>query len=158
MELTESSLWWVKDPKLTRFRHARTRLIDLVDGLGRAADDPKRAPSSKPLLDSSFNDWEISQSRLACWLLTLVPAYQHIIGMGESAVPLMLRELRDDPDPDHWFSALKAITEADPVPDEVRGNVKAMADAWVAWGEQEGYLTDELLGSSRSLPASQFHQ
>lgn len=67
-------------------------------------------------------------------------AYQHIIGMGWDAVPLMLRELRDDPDPDHWFSALEAITEADPVPEEQWGNIKAMAAAWVEWGEREGCI------------------
>ena len=72
--------------------------------------------------------------------MVLIPAYQHIIGMGWDAVPLMLRELRDDPDPDHWFSALEAITEADPVPEEQWGNIKAMAAAWVEWGEREGCI------------------
>ena len=72
--------------------------------------------------------------------MTLVPAYQHIIGMGSVAVPLMLRQLRDDPNPAHWFSALEAITEANPVPDECRGNIKAMAEAWVQWGKREGCI------------------
>lgn len=72
--------------------------------------------------------------------MTFVPAYQHIIGMGSVAVPLMLRQLRDDPNPAHWFAALEAITETNPVPAESRGNVKAMADAWVRWGEREGRI------------------
>ncbi len=38
------------------------------------------------------------------------PAYQEIISLGEAVVPLLLRELAREPD--HWFSALKAITGA----------------------------------------------
>src|SRR5688572_18926849 len=41
------------------------------------------------------------------------PAYQEIVGMGQSVVPLLLAELRREPD--DWFWALHAITGADPV-------------------------------------------
>ena len=67
----------------------------------------------------------------------LHPAYQEIIGMGKSAVPLLLAELRREPD--DWFWALHAITGAQPVPAENRGDVKAMADAWLQWGLAQGY-------------------
>src|SRR5881227_755850 len=60
------------------------------------------------------------------------PAYQEIIGMGERAVPLLLAELRREPD--DWFWALHAITGANPVPAASRGNVRAMAEAWLRWG------------------------
>jgi hypothetical protein len=46
----------------------------------------------------------------------LHPAYQEIIGMGEVAVPLLLAEMRREPD--DWFWALHAITGAKPVPAE----------------------------------------
>jgi hypothetical protein len=62
----------------------------------------------------------------------LHPAYQEIIGMGKAAVPLLLAELRREPD--DWFWALHAFTGARPVPAECRGNLKAMADAWLQWG------------------------
>jgi len=68
----------------------------------------------------------------------LHPAYQEIIGMGEGAVPLLLMELRREPD--DWFWALHAITGANPVPAAGRGNVRAMTDAWVQWGREKGYL------------------
>jgi hypothetical protein len=60
------------------------------------------------------------------------PPYQRIIGMGISVVPLILEELRREPD--QWFWGLEAITEENPVPPEAAGNVRAMARAWIQWG------------------------
>jgi hypothetical protein len=68
----------------------------------------------------------------------LHPAYQRIIGMGPAAIPLILRELERRPE--HWFWALTAITGVDPVPPEDAGNVRKMADAWLALGREQGYL------------------
>jgi hypothetical protein len=68
------------------------------------------------------------------------PAYQGIIGMGEMAVPFLLTTLESEgDDPDQWFWALRAITGADPVTDEDRGNYIAMSRAWLSWGLQNGY-------------------
>ncbi len=67
-----------------------------------------------------------------------MPAYQKIIGMGEKAVPLILAQLRSEGDePDQWFWALKAITEANPVKPEDQGNFQKMAQAWLEWAEHE---------------------
>jgi hypothetical protein len=60
-------------------------------------------------------------------------AYQQIIQLGRAVVPLILRELRSRPD--FLFAALREITGEDPVRAEDCGKVKAMADAWVKWGE-----------------------
>ncbi|MBI1902479.1 MAG: hypothetical protein HYS13_15360 [Planctomycetia bacterium] len=68
--------------------------------------------------------------------LAMHPAYQQIIGLGAPAVPLLLRELQREPD--HWFWALKAITGEDPVPEESRGKLRHMADAWLQWGRAHG--------------------
>ncbi len=65
------------------------------------------------------------------------PAYQQIIGMGESAVPLLLRELAENGG--HWFWALGAITGEDPVPAESRGRIAEMTAAWLEWGRANGY-------------------
>jgi hypothetical protein len=67
----------------------------------------------------------------------LHPAYQEIIGMGKSVMPLLLAELRNDPD--DWFWALHAISGASPVPAESRGNLRAMVDAWLKWALDQGY-------------------
>ena len=68
---------------------------------------------------------------------SLHPAYQEIIGMGERAVPLLLAELKREPD--DWFWALRAITGATPVPAESCGNISAMTAAWLQWGSEKGY-------------------
>ena len=61
------------------------------------------------------------------------PAYQEIIGMGSVALPFIFSELEREPD--NWFWALKAITGADPVPDEHRGNIALMAKDWLGWAQ-----------------------
>jgi hypothetical protein len=72
--------------------------------------------------------------------MSMCPAYQHIIGMGETAVPLIFGRLAEEgDDPDQWFWALKSITEADPVPEEDRGDFLAMSRAWLQWGSEHGY-------------------
>jgi hypothetical protein len=65
------------------------------------------------------------------------PAYQEIIALGPDVVPLLLHELEQEPD--HWFRALHALTAANPVPAESRGNLREMAAAWLRWGRQQGY-------------------
>ena len=66
-----------------------------------------------------------------------LPAYQAIIRMGKPAIPFILDELRREPD--HWFVALKQITGEDPIPEEARGNMRGMADAWLKWGDDHGF-------------------
>lgn len=65
------------------------------------------------------------------------PAYQRIIALGVAAVPWLLARLEQRPN--HWFLALDAITGANPVPPESQGNIKAMAEAWIDWGRENGY-------------------
>jgi type I restriction enzyme M protein len=64
------------------------------------------------------------------------PSYVAIIGMGEAAIPLLLKELRDRPD--HWLVALHQITKQDPAPE---GSTFSNAvKAWLRWGKEKGYL------------------
>jgi hypothetical protein len=69
--------------------------------------------------------------------ISMHPAYQRIIGMGQPVVPLIMRELEHEPD--HWFWALNSITGVNPVKPEQRGNLNQMAQAWVEWGRENGY-------------------
>jgi hypothetical protein len=66
------------------------------------------------------------------------PAYQRIMAMGEKAVPLILRELQREPE--HWFYALRNITEATPVSPDDAGDVAKMAASWIAWGRENHYV------------------
>jgi hypothetical protein len=70
--------------------------------------------------------------------MAMLPAYQRIIGIGMAVVPLILEELRRQPH--HWFWALEAITEQNPVPREALGKTQAMAAAWLDWGKKQGLI------------------
>jgi hypothetical protein len=63
------------------------------------------------------------------------PSYLKIVGMGEAAIPLLIRELRREPD--YWFYALEAITRYDPSPRDA--DIKTIIASWLAWGESRGY-------------------
>ncbi len=65
-------------------------------------------------------------------------AYREIIGMGEAALPLILRELRDRPG--HWFEALKAITGQTPVTPDERYDARKARAAWLRWGGERGLV------------------
>lgn len=84
------------------------------------------------------NQWEAETGMLSVLSQKVLhPSYQRIIGMGEKAVPLLLKELEREPN--HWFWALRAITGANPVKPENRGRVKRMAQDWLEWGRDRGY-------------------
>jgi hypothetical protein len=70
--------------------------------------------------------------------MAMLRPYQRIVGMGTAAVPLILEELKREPD--QWFWALESITEENPVPPEAAGRVRAMAEAWLRWGRERGVL------------------
>jgi hypothetical protein len=69
------------------------------------------------------------------------PAYQHIIAMGDAAVPHLLAELEREPD--WWFAALKSITGADPVDPSDRWRLTEMTKAWLQWGRAQGTTVPE---------------
>jgi hypothetical protein len=64
-------------------------------------------------------------------------SYQQIIALGPAVVPLLLREMEQDPD--FWFAALHVLTGANPIPREHAGKIKLMAQDWVQWGREHGY-------------------
>jgi hypothetical protein len=66
------------------------------------------------------------------------PAYQQIIGMGESVLPLLLEELTKRSG--RWFWALRSITGENPVPENHRGRTKEMIKDWIDWGKKKGYI------------------
>jgi hypothetical protein len=67
------------------------------------------------------------------------PAYQGIIKLGMPVVPILLEEMRDDPD--WWCFALEAITGENPCKfPEMSGRLDLIAKAWVDWGVARGIL------------------
>lgn len=81
----------------------------------------------------SETQWCSSTTQIA-----MNPAYQAIIGMGTEALPLILEDLRQNSG--HWYWALKAISNEDPVVPRDRGSVKRMKSAWLKWGETKGLV------------------
>lgn len=99
-------------------------------------------------------DWNLFQSLAKQWQeergavssisqMALCYSYQRIIAMGERAIPLILRQLEQEGDePDHWFWALRMLTGINPIPEEARGDMRAMARAWIEWGEKKWILRE----------------
>ncbi|HVS39099.1 MAG TPA: hypothetical protein VMS17_26305 [Gemmataceae bacterium] len=106
------------------------------DGNGRAAS-AKAPESAQQKFIRLRDEWKAQRGpQSSTTRLVMHPAYQTIIGMGPAALPLILRELATNLD--SWFWALRAITEEDPVPEEVRGDGEAMAAAWLNWAKERG--------------------
>jgi hypothetical protein len=86
-------------------------------------------------------EWEAETATMSSLTdIAMHPAYQKIIGMGQTALPLILGELRKKPG--HWFWALKSITGEDPTSPEQMGRIEQMAEAWIRWGVQHGHLPE----------------
>jgi hypothetical protein len=69
-------------------------------------------------------------------------SHSQIIGMGPAVIPILLRRLQCGES--DWIMALKTITGVKVTTSEMRGNVKAIIEAWISWGKANG-LWQELL-------------
>lgn len=97
-----------------------------------------RVNDNERLFNQLASQWESETGMLSVLSQKVLhPAYQRIIGMGEKAIPLLLKELEREPN--HWFWALRAITGVNPVKPENRGRIKRMAQDWLDWGRDHGY-------------------
>lgn len=120
----------------------RVTILDLDDTPAVRVDEKFAALAAPWRAETA---WTSSVSQMA-----MHPAYQEIIGMGRDVISARLRRRRERSDlpyllrelerqPEHWFWALRAITGADPVRPEPRGQVAAMAQSWLQWGQEHGY-------------------
>jgi hypothetical protein len=88
------------------------------------------------------DEWKRERGALStAAAMAALPSYRKIMGMGKDALPFIFAELKAEGDsPSHWFLALAAITDENPVPPESRGKLSEMAKAWLAWGKKAGYV------------------
>lgn len=70
--------------------------------------------------------------------LAMCVPYQKIMAMGPEVVPLILRELEQQPD--HWFWALNMLTDSNPICPEHAGYFNEMVNDWLQWGRENGFL------------------
>lgn len=65
------------------------------------------------------------------------PDFEKIVAMGRTMIPLILREIEDEPN-SWWFSALRRITGENAVKPQNSGIAKEMSRDWFEWAESEG--------------------
>ena len=101
--------------------------------------DPKQVSRIRPRFQRLSAEWKDQSRYLSNTAqMAMLPSYQRIVGMGWPVVPLILDSLEREPD--HWFWALEAITEQNPVPSALCGHVTEMAECWIGWGREQGLL------------------
>ena len=66
------------------------------------------------------------------------PAYQEIIRIGKTALPLIFQELQENGG--WWYPALRTLTGQNPVPEGAKGRPSLSREAWLEWGRRNGYL------------------
>ena len=76
----------------------------------------------------------------ASWQIAAHPAYQQIADLGDDVIPLLLGRLAQPCV--QWMMALCAVTGEDPSTTAHSGNIARMADDWLIWGRQRGFLHD----------------
>jgi hypothetical protein len=69
----------------------------------------------------------------------LHPAYLRIIGLGQQAIPFILRQLESRGG--QWYQALESITGENPIQAEDAGKISRMKAAWLNWGRAHGYIS-----------------
>lgn len=88
---------------------------------------------------SLAKQWRKESSHLSSVTkIVMHPCYQSIIGLGRDVVPILLRQLQQEPD--FWFWALSSITRENPISSEDEGNIRRMSNAWLEWGRRQGLL------------------
>jgi type I restriction enzyme M protein len=130
MPINDALIDWIK----RRWQQTEVSGRQIVEAM---ADEKGSAEDVVRLLA----EWERKRPRgMNVEAMASHPIYQSIIGMGWSAVPALIAQLRKKPG--HWFSALHSITGANPVQPAEEGKLSKMADAWIKWGADRGYVDD----------------
>ena len=96
-------------------------------------NQPTASVDSKTLFSRLAHEWKSQTAHLSFVSHRFQhPAYRHILGMGNSAVPLILEEMEREQD--HWFHALYYLTGENPIPVDFVGSVSEATDIWLRWG------------------------
>lgn len=97
----------------------------------------RRAPSLERKFRRLAEQWRKDTGHLSVtFKKAMHPAYQQIIGMGEAAIPFILRELRERPT-GSWFWALNAINGDEEDPAKDADDIDSAIEAWLRWGSEQ---------------------
>jgi hypothetical protein len=121
-----------------------SQVIDWLNALHRQTSQAKMATRDRPEeVKKEFinlaNQWIQAVEGMSSTVeMSKHPAYQKIVNMGQAVIPFLLEDLRQSPL--YWLPALRQITQENPIQLEQRGKIKPMAEAWLNWGKQKGYI------------------
>ena len=92
-------------------------------------------------LQARFNELSQKWEQETCGLSSISKKitnlnYLKIIALGKIAVPFILESLQTKPD--HWFLALKALTDEDPT--QPGDDFEQAVEAWLNWGKRKGFI------------------
>lgn len=98
------------------------------------------------IFESSLQLWY--RDKLLCSSPTQIidhNCYRVIVGLGEPAIPKLLKELADNP----WVGICQALADiVGKVPFEVSpldyGKINLVASSWILWGWEQGYYDQEM--------------
>ena len=133
------ALGWNADElaQLRQLLHQEPHVRGLGYGQYADASEEDSEPADRARFQELADQWEretvlLSNSTQAAEH----SAHRQIVSMGAPVVPLLLERMRSQGG--HWFQALSEITGAAPVSPADRGDIPAMRQAWLDWGEHNG--------------------
>ena len=103
------------------------------------SDEADLEPAVRERFNKLADQWERETVLLSSTSQAIKhPAHREIISMGEPVVPLILERMRETSG--HWDYALEDITGANPVKRSDWGNIAAIQESWLEWGEANGLI------------------
>lgn len=67
------------------------------------------------------------------------PAYRRVVKLGPAVLPYLFRELAMRGG-SGWYTALRELTGASPVPADAASSSDRVKEIWLGWGREHGYL------------------
>jgi hypothetical protein len=125
--------------RVYRWTHRVRKAYDNASVLPRSHDNRAsilrlKAERLRPEFVRLSDQWQSETKHLSLVSQKVAhPSYFRIIGMGEAVLPLLLEALRDRPS--HWFVALQATANTNPVSDG--SNPSIAREAWLSWGRSQ---------------------
>jgi len=124
-------------------RHRKQRLAEYTGDtrLVQVVDDPRDTPELNVMrenfarLVAKLRSDTMAQSSSA--FIFSHPSYLEILTMGRAAIPLILEEMRANPN--LWFWALRILTGDDAA--KGLNSVAEACDAWLDWGRKRGHVS-----------------
>jgi hypothetical protein len=111
---------------------------ELMGSLSQLAQAASWEDSPRQRFERLADEWHKETGHLSSPEdIALHPAYLRIIGMGPAAIPFILDDLRRRGG--QWYLALRALTGTSPVTSEMSRSARSVKQAWLQWGEAEGY-------------------